>query len=120
MKIVKIEKTMPIYLLAVLFLSYPVFGLILNALNGLLKVQWSFESPVFYAWDKIVFVGDVLAAILVSKTYSKNTFVRIILTIVLSFIFALAQTWCFLSGYVLLGTFVVLAVWFWWVKYRVK
>ncbi len=110
---------MPIYLLAVLFLSYPVFGLILNALNGLLKVQWSFESPVFYAWDKIVFVGDVLAAILVSVTYFKNIFVRIILSVILTAIFFLAQTWCFQSGFILAAICLTLAVWFWLVKYRI-
>lgn len=117
MKKLKINNLTPVYLLIVLVLSYPVFGLILIALNSLLKVQWTFESPLFYAWDKIVFIGDVLAAILVSRTCSKNIFFRIVLAILFSLIFVFVQTWCFLNGYVLAVSCLALALWFWCVKY---
>ena len=117
MKMIKIEKTTPIYILAILILSYPLAGLMLKALNAFLNVEWGFESPLFWVWDKIVILGDVFSAILIGVIYFKNIILRVIVSVFLSTVFLFIQTWCFQDGFFLMSACVVLVVWLWCVKY---
>ena len=117
MKKINIDETTPIYLLAVMILSYPIFGLIITGLSNVLIVQWDLSYKAFWFLDVTVVLGDLTAAVLISKMYFKNIFVRVVVFIIASAIFLFVQNWCFLSGYFLAATCFVLAMWFCYVKY---
>ena len=58
MKKINIDETTPIYLLAVMILSYPIFGLIITGLSNVLIVQWDLSYKAFWFLDVTVVLGD--------------------------------------------------------------